>query len=68
MLPEASEAIRIAEEHLAGHSIEKRKALALDIHEAIIRHAGRIANDAISNAFDKAKNKTLRAAAASGGE
>ena len=25
MLPEASEAIKIADEHLAGHSIERRK-------------------------------------------
>ena len=52
MLPEAEEAIKIADEHLAGKSVERRKALALDIQQAIIRHAGHIAEDAISKAFN----------------
>ena len=51
MLPEATEAIKIADEHLAGESVERRKALAVDIQQAIIRHAGRIAEAAISKAF-----------------
>jgi len=55
MDPEATEAIRIADKHLAGESADRRKALALDIQQAIIRHAGTIANDAISKAFDKAR-------------
>ena len=48
MLPEAAEAITIADAHLRGKSAEQRKGLAIDIQQAIIRHAGRIAKDAIS--------------------
>jgi ubiquinone biosynthesis protein UbiJ len=51
MLPEAAEAIRIADKHLAGESIERRKALALDIQETIVRLAGDIAAEAISTAL-----------------
>lgn len=61
MLPEAAEAIKIADEHLAGKSVERRKALALDIQQAIIRHAGRVAEDAISQALAEQANKTDRA-------
>ena len=57
MLPEAAEAVKIADEHLAGKSVERRKALALDIQQAIILHAGRIAEDAISKAFASASRK-----------
>jgi hypothetical protein len=57
MLPEATEAIKIADEHLAGESVERRKALAVDIQQAIIRYAGRIAEDAISKAFASANHK-----------
>lgn len=57
MNPEAAEAVRIADKHLAGESIERRKALAMDIEIAIIRHAGNIANDALSTAFAKARNQ-----------
>lgn len=55
MSPETAEAIRIADKHLAGESAERRKALALEITEAIVRHAGSIATDAISRAFEKAR-------------
>jgi hypothetical protein len=48
MTPEAAEAIRIADKHLAGKSIDRRKALALDIQDAIIRHAGVIASECIA--------------------
>lgn len=47
MNPEAAEAIRIADKHLAGASIERRKALAQEIVQAINRHAELIAIDAI---------------------
>lgn len=57
MNPEVAEAIRIADKHLAGESAERRKALALDIKDAILRHAGSIATDAISRAFDKAREQ-----------
>lgn len=57
MEPEAAEAIRIADKHLAGYPTNLRKALALDIQEAIIRHAGVIAQDAISKAFEKARRQ-----------
>ncbi len=57
MNPEAAEAIRIADKHLAGQSIERRKALALDIQEAIIRHAGSIATTEITRAFDKVRRE-----------
>lgn len=56
MNPEAAEAIKIAEKHLAGEPIARRKALAADIQEAIIRYAGLIANEVISEAFAKARN------------
>lgn len=48
--------IRIADKHLAGESVERRKALALEIYEAISRQAGNIANDAITRAFAVARN------------
>jgi len=51
MLPEVVDAVKISDEHLAGESIERRKALAIDIQQAIIRHAGRIAVDAIEKNF-----------------
>ncbi len=51
MLPEAAEAVKIADEHLAGESVERRKALAADIQQAIMRHAGGIAEAAISKTF-----------------
>lgn len=53
--PEIAEAIRIADKHLHGASADRRHALALDISEAIIKHAGVVANDAIRKAFNKAK-------------
>lgn len=53
--PEIAESLRIADKHLAGESADRRKALALDIAEAIVRHAGVIANDAIVKAFNKAR-------------
>ena len=55
MTDEAKEAIRIAERHLAGASIERRKALALDIQATFIRLAGNICNEAIDSAFAKAR-------------
>jgi hypothetical protein len=51
MDPEAAEAVRIADKHLAGASIERRKALALEIVQAINRHAKLIAMDAIHDAL-----------------
>lgn len=57
MNPEAAEGIRLADKHLAGETVERRKALALDITEAIIRHAGTIATDAISKAFEAARKQ-----------
>lgn len=60
MNPEVAEAIRIADKHLVGESIERRKALALDIQEAIVRHAGSIATAAISDAFAKARQNAAR--------
>ena len=56
MNPEAAEAIRLADKHLAGESVERRKALALDIHEAIVRCAALVAEDCIREALG-----TLRA-------
>ena len=50
MNPEVEEAVRIADKHLAGQSVERRKALALDIQQAIMRQAGVIAADAIREA------------------
>lgn len=57
MLPEAAEAIRLAEKHLKGASIERRKALSLDIQEAIMRHARAIATDAIDTAIANVKQR-----------
>lgn len=59
MEPEVREAIRIADKHLVGASAERRKALALDIAAAIVRHAGTVAEDALRKSFDKARN-TMR--------
>lgn len=50
MEPEVAEAIRIADKHLAGASVEDRKALAQEIVKAICRHAEAIAIDAIKTA------------------
>lgn len=50
MTPEAAEAVRIADKHLAGESIERRKALAHEILEAIVNHAEAIAIAAIKTA------------------
>jgi hypothetical protein len=47
MLPEAATAIRIADKHLAGQPAARRMELALDIQEAIIRHAGEIVADTV---------------------
>jgi hypothetical protein len=41
MNPETEEAIRIADKHLAGGLAERRKALALDIADAIARTPAR---------------------------
>lgn len=53
MSPESAEAIRIADKHLAGESVERRKALALEIVSALMRHAETIAMDAIKEAADR---------------
>lgn len=50
MSPEAAEAVRIADKHLAGEPIERRKALAHEILEAIVSHAETIAIAAIKTA------------------
>ena len=50
MEPEAAESVAIADKHLPGASAECRLALAKDINAAIIRHATRIAEDALSTA------------------
>jgi hypothetical protein len=55
MTPEAAEAVRIADKHLAGESIEKRKALALDILEAIVSYGERVAIAAIKCAVNGAQ-------------
>jgi hypothetical protein len=47
MLPEAATAIRIADKHLAGQPAARRKELALDIQEAIVRHAGQIVAETV---------------------
>jgi hypothetical protein len=44
---EAAEAIRIADKHLAGAPVERRKALAQEIVRAINHYAELIALDAI---------------------
>lgn len=56
MAPEAKEAIRIADKHLAGKSPERRLALAKDIIEAISRHAGNVAAECLAEAVSKAAN------------
>jgi acyl-CoA reductase-like NAD-dependent aldehyde dehydrogenase len=48
MNPEAAEAIRIADKHLAGRPPHERRALALDIIQAINRYAGIIAAEVVS--------------------
>lgn len=50
MDPEVADAIRIADKHLAGEAVERRKALAQEIVLAICRHAGVIAAEAIKTA------------------
>lgn len=50
MNPEAADAIRIADKHLPHAPLKRREALAKEIVEAIIRHAGSIAVDAIKRA------------------
>ena len=50
---ETREGIRIADKHLAGASAERRKALALDIADAILAHAGNIAATVIHQAVAK---------------
>jgi len=50
MSPEVAEAIRIADKHLAGFSVECRQALAIEIVQAIVRHAELVAIDAIKTA------------------
>lgn len=55
--PEVTEAIRIANKHLDGESADRRRALAHDIAQAMIRHAGTIAADAISRAFAAARKQ-----------
>lgn len=57
MDPEAVEAIRIADKHLAGQSAERRLALALDIQSSIVLFAGMVAKDAIKEAFAKVNKK-----------
>lgn len=47
MNPEAKEAIRIADKHLAGEPVERREALAKDIVLAIVQHARDIADAAL---------------------
>lgn len=45
MTPEAAEAIRIADKHLAGFSPEKRAALAKDIIKAVCDHSLRLVEE-----------------------
>ncbi len=52
---EAEEAIRIADKHLNGETAQRRQALALDIHQAIMRHAAIIAAEVISEGLAKAR-------------
>lgn len=53
MLPEAADCIKIADKYLPFESAERRLALAKDIAEAIMRHAERIAHDAIKTADER---------------
>lgn len=61
MLPEAAEAIRIADKHLPDGTNERRSALARDIVAAINIHASSIAMEAISAALAAYKVANLRA-------
>lgn len=56
MLPEAAAAIEIADKHLVGYPARRRMALAVEIQQAIVAHAGRIAEEAIASAIAKTKN------------
>ena len=53
MSSEIKDAIQIADKHLAGASPERRKALAIDINAAIIRHAETLVADAIRDAAQR---------------
>jgi hypothetical protein len=66
MQPEASDAIRIADDHLAGASPKRRKELALDIHQAIMNHAGRIAFEIVTETIEKQKLAALSTTEAGG--
>lgn len=57
MNPEVAEATRLADKHLAGEPIERRKALALDIQEAIVRCAALVAEDCIREALGNVRAK-----------
>jgi len=54
MLPEAAQAIAIADKHLAGKSPARRCELAKDILLAIRDHAERMAMNAIKEATSRA--------------
>lgn len=54
--PEAADAIRIADKHLAGEPPERRKALAQDIVRAISSHAEAMAIDAIRTVTAKSRH------------
>lgn len=56
MNPEAVDAIRIADKHLAGEPPSRREALAKDIMAAIVRHAESIAVEAIRTATARVKH------------
>jgi len=55
MTPEAAEAIRIAEKYLPDEAPAVRRELALEIVTAIVVCAGRVAKEAIDEAFAKVK-------------
>jgi hypothetical protein len=57
MNPETADAIRIADKHLAGEFVERRKALAHEINEAIIRHSAIIAEETIAQVFKLAREQ-----------
>lgn len=57
MEPEAAEAIRIADKHLAGKPAKMRLALAQDIQQAIMRHAGVIAQEELDRAFETVRKR-----------
>jgi hypothetical protein len=54
MDPEVKLAIEIADHHLSGASVEKRKALCLAILRAINIHATRVAEEVILTAIESA--------------